>query len=186
MRRAALLPAVFRILTILSPGSAIAQPGFTLKGTVVDPTGAPIAGARVSIDAGSRPPSETVVSDQTGVFALTLNPGRHTLTISSEGFEPLRVAVDAPATGADSRTLTLQIAGFRDTVNVAARPRYVAPAVTSATKTLTPLRDVPQSVTVITKQLIADQSMQSIGDTIRYVPGVSVRRKNRSTTWRSS
>jgi outer membrane receptor for ferric coprogen and ferric-rhodotorulic acid len=39
---------------------------------------------------------------------------------------------------------------------------------------------------VITKQLIADQSMQSIGDTIRYVPGVSVRRKNRSTTSRSS
>jgi catecholate siderophore receptor len=29
-------------------------------------------------------------------------------------------------------------------------------------------------VTVVTKQLIADQSMQSIGDTIRYVPGISV------------
>ena len=33
---------------------------------------------------------------------------------------------------------------------------------------------MPQSVTVITRQLIADQSMQTIGDTIRYVPGISV------------
>ena len=33
---------------------------------------------------------------------------------------------------------------------------------------------MPQSVTVITKQLIADQLMQSVGDTLRYVPGISV------------
>ncbi len=40
---------------------------------------------------------------------------------------------------------------------------YHAPAITSATKTLTPLRDVPQSVTVVTNELIKDQMMTSIG-----------------------
>jgi catecholate siderophore receptor len=41
-------------------------------------------------------------------------------------------------------------------------------------KMLMPVRDVPQSVTIISRQLIADQLMQSVGDTLRYVPGVSV------------
>jgi catecholate siderophore receptor len=44
----------------------------------------------------------------------------------------------------------------------------------TATKTLTPLRDVPQSVTVITRNTIADQSMQSMADVVRYVPGVGM------------
>ena len=166
MRRRALLTPAVLILTALAV-SAGAQSRFTFKGTVVDTTGAPIAGARVSMDAGGTAVSEAVASDRSGTFALTLTPGRHTLTVASEGFEPLTVTVDASSAAGESRMLTLQIAGFRDTVNVAAPPRYIAPAVSSATKTLTPLRDVPQSVTVITKQLIADQLMQSVGDTIR-------------------
>ncbi len=48
---------------------------------------------------------------------------------------------------------------------------YTAERTTTATKTDTPLRDVPQSVTVITEQLIKDQSMQSMADVVRYVPG---------------
>src|SRR3546814_16874877 len=44
----------------------------------------------------------------------------------------------------------------------------------SATKTDTPLRDVPQSITVVTEQLIRDQAMQGIGDVVRYVPGIGI------------
>lgn len=43
--------------------------------------------------------------------------------------------------------------------------------VQSATKTDTPLRDVPQSVSVITAAQIDDQALRSIGDVLRYVPG---------------
>ena len=42
----------------------------------------------------------------------------------------------------------------------------------SAMKTDTLLRDTPQAVTVITRQLMNDQAMQSIADAIRYVPGI--------------
>lgn len=49
---------------------------------------------------------------------------------------------------------------------------YMAKRTTTATKTDTPLIDVPQSITVITQELIKDQNMQSIADTVRYVPGV--------------
>jgi catecholate siderophore receptor len=41
----------------------------------------------------------------------------------------------------------------------------------TATKTDTPLLDVPQSVSVVTADLIKDQSMQSLADLVRYVPG---------------
>lgn len=44
----------------------------------------------------------------------------------------------------------------------------------TATKTDTPLRDVPQSITVIGEDLIDDQAMQSMADVVRYVPGVQM------------
>lgn len=54
------------------------------------------------------------------------------------------------------------------------RSGYKASNTSTATKTDTALRDVPQSVTVITKDLIKDQDMRSMGDVVRYVPGVSM------------
>jgi catecholate siderophore receptor len=43
-----------------------------------------------------------------------------------------------------------------------------------ATKTNTPLRDIPQSLNVITRAQIQDQAFQSLTDYTRYVPGVAV------------
>jgi catecholate siderophore receptor len=43
-----------------------------------------------------------------------------------------------------------------------------------ATKTNTPLINIPQSLTVVTKDFIKDQSFQSVTDVTRYVPGVAV------------
>jgi catecholate siderophore receptor len=61
-----------------------------------------------------------------------------------------------------------------DPVEVVAK-RPAPEAVTStATKTPTPLRDVPQAVTVVSRALIADQGMQSMADVTRYVPGVTM------------
>jgi catecholate siderophore receptor len=43
-----------------------------------------------------------------------------------------------------------------------------------ATKTNTPLLDIPQSVSVVTKDFIRDQGFQSLTDVTRYVPGVAI------------
>ncbi|WP_245738871.1 TonB-dependent siderophore receptor [Nitrosomonas marina] len=51
---------------------------------------------------------------------------------------------------------------------------YAATSSVTATKTNTLLRDVPQSITVVTEELIKDQAIQSLGDAVRYVPGVGV------------
>jgi len=62
----------------------------------------------------------------------------------------------------------------KDSITVEAPTGYQTPATSSATKTLTPLRDVPQSVTVVTRELMQDQLMTSMGDVVRYVPGISL------------
>jgi catecholate siderophore receptor len=43
-----------------------------------------------------------------------------------------------------------------------------------ATKVNTPLVNIPQSVSVVTKEFIKDQNFQSITDVTRYVPGVAI------------
>ena len=56
----------------------------------------------------------------------------------------------------------------------AGRARYAATASRTAMKTDTPLRDTPQSATVLTRSVIADQAMQSMADAVRFLPGVTM------------
>ena len=51
---------------------------------------------------------------------------------------------------------------------------YIALESVTGTKTRTVLLDVPQSISVMTREQIDDQALQDIGDILRYVPGVSV------------
>ncbi len=54
------------------------------------------------------------------------------------------------------------------------RSGYTTPRTTTATKTDTPLRDTPQSVSIVNRQLIADQSMQNMADVVRYIPSITM------------
>jgi catecholate siderophore receptor len=54
------------------------------------------------------------------------------------------------------------------------RATYAASRTTTATKTPTLLRDVPQAVTTIRRDLITDLSMQSMADIVRFVPGITM------------
>ena len=60
------------------------------------------------------------------------------------------------------------------TADAARRARYTTRRTTSGTRTDAQLRDVPQAITVIASDLIADQSMQSMADVVRYIPGISM------------
>jgi catecholate siderophore receptor len=51
---------------------------------------------------------------------------------------------------------------------------YFRPETSTATKTSTLLRDIPQAVTVINRALIRDQGMQGMADVARYVPGITM------------
>ena len=144
----------------------------TVEGRVLDPMQIGIAGAQVTATSADAVETQAV-TDQTGSFTLKLPVGRYTLTVSAAGFADATQLLVADASGASPK-IVLPIAGVHELVNVTAPAGYQVPATLSATKTLTPLRDIPQSVTVVTRELIADQMMTSMGDVMRYVPGISV------------
>src|SRR4051794_12731450 len=104
---------------------------FVLTGRVVDPLGAPLAGAAVTtVCAGA--PLPAVATDQRGEFALDLPAGRCSITIAFEGFAPNVVTIDAAATGHEARQFTLQIAGVQEAVSVSATAAAID--VSTATK----------------------------------------------------
>lgn len=61
-------------------------------------------------------------------------------------------------------------------------PGYAAPTGTTGTKTDVPLRDVPQAVNVITRELIEDQGALSAKDALRNVPGLTIQGGEGGTT----
>src|SRR4051812_44576471 len=67
-----------------------------------------------------------------------------------------------------------EIAGVRVTAERSRRAGSLTRTSRTATKTDTPLRDTPQSATVLTRTLIADQAMQSMADAVRFIPGVGM------------
>lgn len=144
----------------------------TLTGRVLDASGAPIVGARVTAagTAGDAKPL-VAVTDAAGRFSLALAPGAWTIGLAATGFTEVshRVQVDTTDT---TRDFVLPVAGVVENVRVSAALADVG-AISSATRTLTPLRDVPQSVTVVTRELITDQLMMSVGDVVKYVPGIT-------------
>jgi catecholate siderophore receptor len=154
-------------LCSLAPASA--QVSFAqaeLRGRVLDGTHAPLADAQITIGAAN------ATSDRNGEFALSAAPAKYTLTVSKEGFTSVSKDIDLPAEGIDVE-IALPVAPVNSTVTVNEAAGYLTGVTTSATKNLTPLQDVPQSITVINREQIQDQMMMSIADVVNYVPGVT-------------
>jgi catecholate siderophore receptor len=146
---------------------------YRLSGRVVDQNGAVVAGAKVLAVYKRGAASFTSITNENGEFALELAPGEYTVTIAATGFSEFRQAVSLSSGNFEFSKVTLQVAGASAVVTVGDTASYRAESVTSATKTNTLLRDVPQSIAVITKEQVKDQAIQSIGDAVRYIPGLS-------------
>ena len=163
-----LCAAVLALAVEASPTEA----RFTFQGKVLDSTRASIAAAKVTAVPDAEGTRASTRTDAQGEFRFDLRSGSYTIRIVAPGFldeaQPLR----AIAAGSESREFILTVAGVRETVTVTAPPGYQVQAISSATRTLTPLRDVPQSVSVATRQLILDQQMTSMADVVRYLPGI--------------
>lgn len=142
-----------------------------LRGKVLDPAHAPVAGARITAVLDGRASGSSTNSDFAGEFSLMLEPGRYALTVLAEGFEEISQSL-VITTGTESLSVTLSVAGQHDTITIVGTD-YHASAIGTATKTLTALRDVPQSITVVTQEQLKDQMLTSLGDVVRYVPGVT-------------
>ena len=159
-------------LLLFTAAAAFAQSAI-VRGRVVDPMKAAVAAARVSVVAASGGPATTSMSDAEGQFELQLEPGAYVLTISSPGFAEQSRRITVQASGAQPVEFVMQIAGVTQSVEVNAHAASDSRTVNASTKTATPLRDVPQAVTVVPSALIRDQLMSSVADTVNYIPGIT-------------
>lgn len=143
-----------------------------LRGRVLDPNRAVVVGAMVTAVRDGHPES-SALTNQNGEFLLTLDPGRYVIRITMNGFTDASRDVDLTQ-GVDAAVeVILQIAGAESSVTVVDAGGYLTYSTTSATKTATPLRDIPQSITVVSSDQIKDQMLMSIADVVRYMPGIS-------------
>ena len=94
----------------------------------------------------------------------------------------LSTVLASPAIAGDARSATLTEAAVETEVVVGGgepiivegqRSSYGAKSTSTATKTDTPIRDIPQALTIITKAQIDDQGLRSIADLVTLVPGAS-------------
>jgi catecholate siderophore receptor len=144
-----------------------------LEGRVLDATGAPVAGAHTTAVPKGDAAGLSVDTGADGRFSLTLEPGSYTLKVAKNGFLEVSRDIVLPLSTSGIDDIHLQVAPVVASVTVTESPSYGVPASSTATKTLTPLRDVPQSVSVVTRELVQDQLMMSMGDVVRYTPGIT-------------
>jgi len=170
-------PVAIVVLTLISSMFSLAAPPaqrLVLQGRVTDSTGAAIPNASVQLLTLK---GENVVSTEanaTGEFRLeNVGPGVYDLRVSYSGFksQTQRVTISA---GEDLHAkVQLQIDAMQEVVTVSAEAIYAEPNAITATKMDIPLRDVPQSVTVLNAELLRSQNALSMQDALRNVPGVT-------------
>ncbi len=102
------------------------------------------------------------------------SPGVSGTYTADQALEQLLTGTGLTSRLAAANTYALAVRPVSETVEVRGNMPYRADTSLTATRTLTPLRDVPQSVTVVTQTMIADQRMQSMADVTRYVPGIGM------------
>jgi Carboxypeptidase regulatory-like domain/Peptidase family M1 domain len=113
-RRLSLLKIALFLLWLVSPTLLAAQ---AISGTVQDPSGAVIAGARIEIAGTSLSQAVVLYSDGAGKFVSPdLKPGTYTVRVMREGFEPLVKTVDLQGTA--QLQLTLTIAKQQESISV--------------------------------------------------------------------
>jgi len=144
-----------------------------LTGKVLDQNRAAIPGADIWISGGGIP-SFAAVTDHNGEFSLALPPGEYQVRAVAEGFaESTQNCTVTGVKNSQPMELVLSAVASSATVTITDIAAYGINSISTATKTLTPLRDIPQSISVVTKEQIRDQSMESITDVVSYVPGVT-------------
>src|SRR5205807_4727231 len=96
----------------------------------------------------------SAMTDANGDFSFSLSPGEYILRVNAEGFAEVSRTVKVKSNTSQSLEILVEIASSTATVTImgADTVGYRVPEVSSATKISTPLRDVPQSITVVTKE----------------------------------
>ena len=124
--------------------------GGTIQGTVTDPSGAPVAGADVTITNSVSAYTQSVKSGQDGGFRLVnLPPNQYRLQVTFPGFQPYSQDVPVHTQVPIQVKAALTIAGSTETVNVSASAEV--------------LENVPASHTDVSQTLLENLPVSTVG-----------------------
>jgi hypothetical protein len=111
--------ALCLLVLFCSVGSALLF-GATVSGTVQDPSGAVVSGARIEITGGNLAQAIVLSSDALGEFVSPdLQPGKYVLKVTHDGFEPLEQTIDLQTS--NELQLSLAIARVQTNISVAGK-----------------------------------------------------------------
>jgi len=139
-----------------------------VTGRVVDPQGASVANAEVSlVPSGTGQRTRTARSNADGSFSIDgVAPGEYTLLVRAPGFTESTQSVSVGA--ATNLAVTLKIAGVVEDVTV--QGAMLGTAATG--KTNLPVRDMPMTISMVPGQVIQEQGVNDLASALQNVPGV--------------
>src|SRR6185295_19353569 len=153
--------ALCGLLTLMVSSSLAQGVQSKITGKVVDPNHAAVRGADVLIDTEGRARAGTATTNEGGEFSVALAPGKYLLHVTASGFAESSLPVDVTPS-APPVEIVLDVAGSIASVTVTDSGGYQIGAISSATKTYTNLRDIPQSISVVSGEQIRDRSLDSV------------------------
>lgn len=153
---------------------AIAQ--IKVSGSVRDQQQQAVHGATLKFKNGKN--TATILSDSSGRFSLVLQKeGNYVATVTAIGFAPYSTSFTI-ANVAEFKLEPIVLNPTNEalqTVEVigTSKQKYYGNYSFSATKTATLNKDIPQAISSISKELIADRQAAQLADAIKNVTGVS-------------
>jgi outer membrane receptor protein involved in Fe transport len=146
---------------------ALGQDGGALTGTVLDPSGAPVADATVRLELAGASVAEFRTGDD-GRFTFTVEPsGALRISITAAGFAP---ASEVVAEGGRAIQITLKPEPFFEAVNV------------TSSRTDVPRADPTVTMTVISSSELLTSAAVTLDDALKMVPGFTLFRRTSSRT----
>jgi iron complex outermembrane receptor protein len=142
----------------------------TVSGVVLDSSGAPIPATKIEVICGSL--HRMVLADAVGAFRLDLPDSTCVLTATAPGFDAANQDLAVIENESTPLKLILNPAMVQTTVTVTADNGYAVSSTSVGTKTPTSLLEIPQAVSVVTRQQMDDQDVESVSQSLRYTAGV--------------
>jgi len=137
-----------------------------IAGRVTDQQGLPLSGVTLDLISGNK----VAVSDENGQFIFKLPEGDYGLSAKALGYQrnSISVHVAAGQTSAALIQLTAKEEMMQEVVISGLKMQS-----STATRTLTPVQDIPQSITVIGQKTIKQQAAFDLSTISRNVTGVN-------------
>lgn len=157
-------------LASFAASEARGQSPATLSGVLLDPSGATIAGAEVSVapvGASAAAAPLRMESNASGRFSFTLTPGRYRLRVSHRSFTRREEELTLAAGETREVSLSLELERLAETVVVTAEAQPLGAEAAAA------------PVLVITGEEIAERQATSLAALLSNATGVSVARSGR-------